>query len=336
MQRMLIRGGYRSRDWVQYHCPFAAHTHRSGTDNSASFGVKINERATSHYYCFTCKKAGKFHALPIALNQFEPVDNYRQVMTDIIAAETAQGFGMFEMRAEEEVLPEPLAKIYEGLYDPAWQYEAARDYLEYRGITEKASESLGLGFDDKDQRVTFPVYGLQGELYGYTGRSILPPELFAQGYDKSKDYLGLPKKHLLLNCQNHTQGDAVVLVEGPMDVARCVSHDCPGKVPMGLLGSQTSRSKTELLIHIGKPVYLMLDDDEAGDVGLYGKQNAEGEYDNTGLIGQLEKELQLYTPEYPDPDAELDPGKLSKEDYETMLANAKSENGLCPLPITPF
>lgn len=322
MIRLGIHGGYQTRDWVSYHCPFAPHTHMSGRDRNASFGIKVNERGSSHYYCFTCKKAGPFSALPVDLAGYEetPFDPKAE-MLQIIKAETEQGFGLFEMAPPVDELGDPLdPEMYLSMYEPVMQNAEAREYMQSRGVTEEAAERLNILYDPDDRRVVFPVHDLGGALYGFTGRTILPESEWPnKSYKKSKDYLGLPKKHLLLNIHNYRQGQRIALVEGPFDVAAVQSmiEDDWNVCPVGLLGSSLLAPKRALLTEVGAPVYLMFDNDVAGDAGLYGTEKQEGAYQ------LLVNELPIFIPLYPD--GVSDPGELNKEQLRDMLFTTPME-----------
>lgn len=146
---------------------------------------------------------------------------------------------------------------YLDLYDPA----EGHWYLRQRGITDYAARTAELMVDPEDsqraERILFPVFGRNKELYGFTGRAVLDSIV-----PKVRDYHGLPKKDVLLGIHLLMDDDAyVVVVEGLMDYATLVDYRQP--VVASLHAGITSGQRA-LLLAIGKPIVWMFDKDEAG------------------------------------------------------------------------
>lgn len=290
----------KQRDWINAPCPLAPWRHRSGRDRKPSFGVKITKGGQSHFFCFTCKATGRMHDLAADLGRLRGED-YSDVMQqsfrdDIISISD------YEDVTDREEKPEPLdPEIYGDLYDPVMMHREAMEYLEDRGISANTARTLGLMYDEEDQRIIFPVKDRKGRLYGFSGRTILEEEDYpGQYYPKVKDYMGLPKKFLLLGEERVQRGKPVFVVEGLFayatlieigieDVACCVA----------LLGSTMTQYKAERLQRINEDTYLLTDPDEAGDICLWGKIE-NGEHQGDGAIDRLVDHVPLYVPEFPD------------------------------------
>ncbi len=330
-----LGSGVRATDWMQYPCPFARHKHATGQDRRPSFGIRVTEHGSSHYYCFTCKKAGNLSFLPVDLASYGTTkDKIRatDLMVSVMNLEAQNGFADWDgVAVDEDPEPEPLDEdAYGDIFPAAWTVEVARDYLTSRGVSEEAAEMMGLGYDPEDARVVFPVRGDDGCLYGYTGRTVLlePDWPTTRPYAKSKDYLGLPKKRTLLNHQTVQPGvtKRIVAVEGPIDTAVAQTHLLHLKMDVkwavvGIMGSVLSKYQLAAIIEHGLPAYLFLDDDEAGTLGLYGDGRRKG------AVQKLKGEVPVYVPCYPVGSRATDVGGLNRREFASALKSAVVECG---------
>lgn len=316
--------GHQNREWVQYPCPFARWKHASGKDTHPSFGIRIRPNKPSHFWCFTCHKSGPLSYLPLAIAHYTGRhDEAHERMLAVLKIEADEGFGEFEDGMVEDEVIEPLdERQYGNIFPHVWEDREALRYISDRGVRRAGAEALDMRYDPEEKRIIFPVRDEKGQLFGFTGRTILPQSEWPDTYyRKSKDYAGLPKKHMLLNAQNVTPDCKVVPVEGPMDVAVAATalHGTE-YVPVGLLGSALLQPKFEMLVGWGRPVLLFLDNDKAGSDGIMGTEGRPGAAD------QLAAEMPVFIVPYPDrkpynhwqPDAPvdggLDPGKMSHEE----------------------
>jgi hypothetical protein len=305
--------------WVSMTCPLAPWTHIKGHDEHPSFGVKLQESETrpAIFNCYTCKKKGTMSMLAQFYQDFSGKD-----CGDLIdEAENMEMFGLqlplweeLSLAEPHLVVPDPLGEEYEDLFEPAAHpppevpaHAAGRisryihPYLAARGVSYHAARGIGIGIDPDDghgvERLTFPVRGPQGELYGYTGRA-----LDAEVVPRVRDYYGLPKRACLLGIHMITDQPHVVLCEGLFDMARLWSTGVPAVAAMH---SGLTELQARLLRDLGKGVILMYDNDVAGREGA--KQ----------AIKLLVDDLPLSKVRYP---ADIkDPGDLSPHDVEEMI-----------------
>ena len=311
--------GTNSGGWVVAPCPFAEHKHAKGTDRSPSFMVKIEAGGVSGYNCFTCKSHGRMGQLvrEIAYLRSENYEKYASKVDwwDIPDSFTAYDEQILTKGRIVEALDED---VFEGLYPPAWESRRAREYLVRRGITKLAAWRLGLLYDPEDKRVVFPVRDREGSLFGFTGRTVLAEDEYPhQWYGKVKDYAGLAKDCLLLGEHLYKEGKPVLLVEGLMAVARVVSvGGCKVCNPMAVMGSRLLPEQADRLFAMGDPVYLLFDDDEAGDAGLYGPRwERSGTVTVDGAIGMLSVELPTFVCYYPKGKNDVDKFEFEDVDY---------------------
>lgn len=317
-----IKVAMRSGNWLNFSCPFAPFTHKSGKDSTPSCGASVNENGISGYKCFTCHKHGRISGMVRALEYYQDED-YGDLAFKADMADAHYAFGQFEHEIEErDELDEPLSEAaYADIYMPAWEHDYARHYLSERGIGKETADYLGLGYDPLEARITFPVRHSDGGLYGFTGRSVLPPDRYPyKGYEKVRDYLGLPKRHLILGAHlvKEKSRKPIFVVEGLFGYAHLFEIGADDIVhPVALLGSEMTKSKAALLMEWNRLTVLALDNDAAGEDGLFGawddkrKKNIGG-----GAVDMLENHLPLIVP--PWPSGKKDPDELTFRDVEKM------------------
>jgi hypothetical protein len=137
-------------------------------------------------------------------------------------------------------------------------------YLHARDVSDVTAQLLELRLDPADshghERILFPVRGLDGTLYGFTGRATnndVEPRI--------RDYHGLPKRRLLLGAHLLDESDSqVVLVEGLFDYAKMREYEIPA---VAVMHSGLTDDQADILKSIAKPVVVMFDNDRAGIEG---------------------------------------------------------------------
>lgn len=308
-------------DWVGMHCPMAKFTHEKGVDSTPSAGVSIKENGDpSVYNCFVCGKG----TVPWFLRQMEKYtgESYTQIIRNIETGEFLGGslpeWGAKKVAKKVEKFLDK--DTYLDLYDSAegHPYFPARAAKEKEVcITDETVRLLQLMVDPGDsageERILFPVFSKDGDLYGFTGRATDDrAEL------RVRDYHGLPKARVLLGLHLVRPEDTfVVVVEGLFDYAVGAQFDYP---TVAALHAGLTPEQIRLLIDLGKPVVLMFDDDQAG-------RDATEK-----AIKALKKHLPLSTVTYPKPPLNprgrkikwlKDPAGCSKEQMDQMIAKAK-------------
>lgn len=297
-------------------CPFAPFgLHKNSSDHSASFGCRYDDRGISSFKCYACKQKGSVRNLARRLGSLRRVD-YSAIIAEIQALEggaiSTIGFEPFDKEHDFSPIIEPLNEaIYDGLYPAAWDVPEARDYLIDRGISPETAENLGLLYRDiymierQDGSVgewfrgdiLFPVRNRDGQLFGWSGRTTrdafgVKPKV----YDKD-----LPKRHLILGEERWIEGRPTIIVEGLFGYAWLIEIGVEEFANVGaLMGSVLTPEKAAILKAWGNPVVALLDNDQAGDVGLFGALNEDGVRDgDQALVPQLIGSLLVTVPEWP-------------------------------------
>jgi hypothetical protein len=326
LRKLNIRIVTRHRDgWMDFTCPLAPWTHERGHDSSPSAGAKVNPTGRSAWHCFTCKQHGTLSNL---VRQIETYSGHRYpgLIREADLADTMPMFeidyGSFEVPLEIEPAPEPLDEAtMDGLYPDAWSVPQARSYLEGRGVGQATALTLGLVYDDGEDprrpqapRILFPVRGIDKRLYGYTGRALTPDVK-----PKIKDYYGLPKRHLILGSERWQRGKPVIIVEGLFAYAHLIEIGIEDRASVGaILGSVMTPEKADILRLWNEAVYLLFDNDKAGDDGIFGMLKPDGSREEEkGAIQQLIEHIPVYVPEWPE--GKEDPDQLSGGEVDEIL-----------------
>jgi len=296
--------------WVMCKCPMARWTHQKGADNTPSFGVHIHNDETSIFNCFTCKKKGPMSYF-LKLMETYTGENYAKVIRALENDEAYQAelpeWDVCRERTAVTVL-EPVPPEFLDIFEPI---DEVPEYLENRGITRMqtiANARLRIDPDnDGTERIIFPVYGLDGLLYGFTGRATNDTT-----NPKVRDYFGLPKKDLLLGLHRITSDtNYVVVVEGLFDYLAGVENDYPA---LAVMHSTLTAAQADILKVIGLPTYLLYDDDKAGREGTQKAIQA--------LRGYVPVMRCAY-PRYTNDKAPKDPAEMTEHEWGDALDEAE-------------
>lgn len=296
--------------WVSFSCPLAPWTHERGADRRPSAGISVGD--TSLFNCFTCHRKGPLTWLLMTLQRYTGEDwgsLHTALKREEFLGASLPEWGSADSLKDMEPLDED---TYLGLYEPA----EGHPYLRKRGITDRATRKMNLVFDPGDggePRIVFPVYGLDGRLYGFSGRAIRPGAKL-----KVKDYYGLQKRRLLLGAHLVDPADEyVILVEGLFDYARLVSLGFPA---LAMMSSSLTTDQVGILEEIGKPVYFFHDNDPAG---LDARSRARDMLCRLPMMKvRYPREATVETPEG-DLRPPKDPAELNKDQVLEMVGDAR-------------
>lgn len=305
--------------WLKFRCPLAPYTHASGADSNPSAGLSISDNSVSVFNCFTC---GNKAPLPGLLRKYA---NYTgEDLDDLIEELEEEAYlGVRELPSWESKksvdadapLPELDKAIFLDLYEPA----AGHPYLRSRGISDETAGVLQLMVDPEDpvdgeERILFPVFGVDGALHGFTGRAVSKTARL-----KVRDYHGLPKGRCVLGAHLIAQRKPkyMLVVEGLFDYAN--AWQC-GEPAVAVMHSTLTDAQAGILRGFSIPTYLFYDDDDAGQKGV----TAAGE----ALSGYQPVMKVRYPRVWIEDQAGgghwlKDPGELVREEFEDMRHDAR-------------
>ena len=310
-------GGY-----IPCRCPLAEWLHERGRDGNASFFAKVEEDGTSHWHCFTCKRKGaRVSSLVRQLGYFREED-YGNLAIRADLAEIPTEFGSYEGDEELAPPPQPLDRnVFDGMFPDAWEEVASREYLQRRGVGKSTAAMLELVFDPEEQRVLFPIMDRDKQLFGFSGRSILPKEKITDKYPRHRDY-NFKKERFLLGEHLYQKGKPIWLVEGLFGLAHMVEIGAMGSVtPMAPMMSSVSKFQQERLVDFNESVYLCFDPDKAGDQGLFGPLGNDCKFKGGGAIDRIKQELPVFLPMFDESRKDVD--DILPNEFQTMFMEAE-------------
>ena len=149
--------------------------------------------------------------------------------------------------------PEFDTEIVSRLNDAALVSHRAAGYLKGRGITKESVEKYKIGYSDKQDMITIPIYSPDGICVGMVGRSIEGKEF--------KNTPGLPRAKTMFNIQRNKAASKVFVVESSFDAIRI--EQVGGKA-LATLGSNISNKQKDLLKRYFTSIIIVSDNDDAG------------------------------------------------------------------------
>jgi DNA primase len=165
--------------------------------------------------------------------------------------------GDFVEKIDKSIIPkEEFSKFddstIERLHTSLVQDSKAVSYFAGRGITKKAIKFFKLGYSDKQDMVTVPVYSHTGVCVGFVARSVEGKAF--------KNSTGLPRSKVLFNLNNCKFVD-IVVVESSFDAIRLWQLDIPA---VATLGANVGTVQLALLNKYANTIIVAPDGDEAG------------------------------------------------------------------------
>lgn len=334
--RRLFRNVSRNGDWVNFSCPVAPYSpdHRYKADTSPSAGATIGYSGNVVWRCFTCKGQGPLTNMLRYLETKTKV-SYAEIIDALYEGEQLPDFDNRFARPSELVC-EPLE--YADLFESTEDFTESSKYLADRGISPTTAKKLGLGFDKDNHRITFPVYGKNKKVYGFTGRTTLSDKKVP----KIKDYY-FPKSYFILGIEHWNPEYPIIIVEGLFAYAKLHELSKGKHFPYNIgaiMGSSASDYQLNLLIDFGRPIICMLDNDPAGKIGMFGKpahadwsQKKREEERMRGMVFQLKEHLPTFIVKWPTHTVlidgqettiqKTDPDELTWDELSAMMQNIR-------------
>lgn len=303
---------------VMAFCPFHTNHHTPAFCLSLVSGLWI---------CFSCKRTGNLEMLLRDLGVPGSVihTQYRYVIED--AAQHLE----VERRRFDPLRPqitseEPLPEGFLGLFD------LCPLALLDEGFSPAVLQDFDIGFDAVHHRITYPLRDLHGSLVGINGRTVINDTPRYKVYDTEYEHWQLPRRDaqkdksaaILWNAHriykevfNRTNA-SIVLVEG---FKACMWLTQLGvENVVALMGSYMSDRQRWLLERFGATVYIMLDNDEAGEKATRGFIDPRGRF-HPGIPEQLSGALPVRIAAYDK--QKKQPSDLAQDEVIEALQQAK-------------
>lgn len=300
-----------SMDELLFSCPFDGHSH--GDERPSAYmntGAKVAAKNTV-WKCHGCGRAGNAISF---VAEFSGIS--RQRATRELRERFAPGWhkprggsmrAEFELRKtrakelEEERYPEIPILAWEE-YErfevdwPSFEDEEGADaqYMYGRGFSTSDLEFWRIGFDPDSDRITIPVCTPEGALVGVKGRawskSVKMKYIILGDTEKTKRRHGVVygfepylKSQVVFGIDKWGEQRTYVWDEGEINVMSWWKM----KVPAFATGSaHMSDAQVRIIREHADEVVIFVDPDTAGDTGIWGYEDKDGEY-HPGAVEKL-------------------------------------------------
>jgi DNA primase len=209
------------------------------------------DKSSGMFFCFSCHQVADFVELIMHMTGRTYFESARFIKSKEQESDINDAIA-------KKLVVQPKYKPYDQvlikrLNSQALASPRAMRYFSGRLITEASVKKFGLGYSEKQDMVTVPVYSPEGLEVGFVGRSI-------EGKD-FKNTPGLPKSKVLFNLHMVKASSKVYVVESSFDAIRL---DQCGFPAVATLGSNVSNTQIELLKKYFNNIFVIADNDEAG------------------------------------------------------------------------
>lgn len=219
-------------------------------NNFRTASAEVN-KTTGLFFCFSCNETATLSDLVMHVTKRSYFESMRFI--DSKGKDTN-----IESLVHKQLIDRPEYLEFDEntinrLNDQALQSERAMLYFAKRLITRESVEKFKLGYSEKQDMVTVPVYAPTGICVGIVGRSVDGKEF--------KNSPGLPKAKVLFNLQRVKTSTTVFVVESSFDAIRL---EQVGLSAVATLGANVSNIQIELLQKYFNDIIVIADNDEAG------------------------------------------------------------------------
>lgn len=282
-----------------FRCPF----HKGGQESTPSFYLNLE---TGLAFCHTCHEGWNLRMLLARLGASRDEQNTASALTKGWAKPVQEV-------ARFDPLPEPLLAVYD--FCPIKLLDL--------GFHEDVLKSHDVGYDKRNDRITYPLRDWEGTLVGIAGGRMFDhqqPKYHVYGQPELEPVLPeyplskvrIKKSRLLWNfdkiwasCFRGAYEGLVVIVEGYKAALWVVQ--CGFPMVVALMGSYMSHAQADMLSYISNTKVLFLDQDEAG---LDGRKQA------SQMLSK--RHIAFRAVDYPRP-GKLQPDDLTEEEVEYVI-----------------
>jgi DNA primase len=302
-------------------CPF--HRKADGREErSPSFSMSLSKGV---WHCWSCHASGTFQSFlrDVGLPRAVIVNQYGELFE---ALRKSQPVAAFDPTRPKIIAEEPLPEAILGFFDQCPLYLVETEYAAYLDpddcvvFSETIIQQYDVGFDEKHSRITFPLRDYLGNLVGISGRTVIGEIPRYKVYDREYSFWGYPNRQttkkgsVLWNAHRvyprtfmGSPDQFVLVVEG---FRACLWAIQAGiKNTVALLGSDLSVAQKWIFERMGCRIYLMLDNDSAGQKALRGRTDEYGRK-WPGIAEELSRSLPVSIVSYEG----KQPTKLSPEE----------------------
>lgn len=309
---------------INFSCFTGQHSH--GDESPSAY---INSETTA-WMCHGCHAHGNAITLVMEVQQVErPVAErvlrewygieFDEPLGGSMVAEIAARLRPPEPRVER--VPPPRSWLSSVRFDWAGGEvrEPQHEYMLSRGFTPSTLAEWDLGYDYLSDRITIPVFDVDGELVGAKGRDWTgerKPKYQILGDQMGRAYGFSPYETSEVVFGLHRRRDVktVVACEGELNAIALEQLGVPRPVGIGM--SYMSDRQAQLLVREAEEVVLYMDHGEAGSIAVWGRTDNNDRY-HPGAVSKLEGHVRVRVVD-PPPEDPADMLKLGRG-HEALL-----------------
>lgn len=228
-------------DFIIY-CPFHNNYRTPAAEISKESGL---------FYCFGCQES---RGLPEVV-MFASKRTFFEATRLIESKKTESNIinDISKILDKEESFKEFDIETIHRLNKSSLSSQRAIGYLSGRGISIDSIEKYLIGYSDKQDMITIPIFSVDGICLGMVGRSIEGKQF--------KNTPGLPRNKTFFNISRNKAANKVFLVESSFDAIRL---EQVGARALASLGASTSSYQRDLLKRYFNSIIVVSDNDDAG------------------------------------------------------------------------
>jgi len=224
-------------------CPYHNNTRTPAGEVSKESGL---------FFCFSCQQTAELQELIMKMTGRSYFESIRFIKSKEKETNIEDLVNKKLYKPKEFIQYDEL--LIKRLNNQALESPRALRYFEGRKITKKSMDKFSLGYSEKQDMVTIPVQSPDGMTIGFVARTVEGKEF--------KNTPGLPKSKILFNLHRVKQSNRVYIVESSFDAIRI---DQVGLPAVATLGANVSSSQIELLKKYFNDIYIVSDNDDAGN-----------------------------------------------------------------------
>lgn len=295
-------------------CPFASHWHKNKVDSNPSMVIDLSKTPVT-FKCYACKEYGHLWQLVQSYSALEDrldliplytslIESDKPTLSSMLASATS-GIDEWVYTNSSEKLITFSDRVLDR-FAPVVHSLRARSYLDYRKVPGYLWDRFNLRYDEKNDRVVFPVYTQERKLCGMVGRCLNPHEP-----RRYYNYLDFFSGMTLGGIDHVNSASTIVVVEGFFCLLRCAAWgEELDFAPVCTWRAEMSERQAQMITSLDRNVLICYDADRPG---MDGGRNAK-----KLLRGNAYTVKRLIPPE------NMDVGCMNKEKFTEFF---RSGNG---------
>ena len=208
-------------------------------------------KETGLFYCFGCQESKDLVEVVMASTKRSFFEATRLIESK--KSETNIFDEVSKLLNKTDELKEFDMETVLRLNQTALQSRRAAEYLKGRNIRKESVERYLIGYSDKQDMITIPVFSPDGVCLGMVGRSVEGKQF--------KNTPGLPRNKTFFNLHRNKVANKIFLVESSFDAIRL---EQVGARALASLGSSVSAHQRDLLKRYFNSIIVVSDNDDAG------------------------------------------------------------------------